>query len=182
MRGHPPGFGAQQGGRALNLSFMGLPGSRGGGLDSAACSEPRTRISHTGAGNGPAATAELAWGLIISAARGLAKGERNMRAGRWHEGLAPGMTLGGKRLGLLGVGKIGSRVAAIGKAFGMEAAGWSQNLTREKAAEAGGGFVLEEEIFARSGGGRNSPGVSGCPKGLGSPAPPFPLEKNSVLL
>ncbi len=136
--------------RLPNLKFISLTGGRAGSLDSQACSERRIPISHTGAGNGTQATAELAWGLIISAARGLAKGERNMRAGRWHEGLAPGMTLGGKRLGLLGVGKIGSRVAAIGKAFGMEVAGWSQNLTREKAAEAGVLYVSKDELFASS--------------------------------
>ena len=58
--------------------------------------------------------------------------------------------LRGKRLGLLGVGKIGSRVAAIGKVFGMEVAGWSQNLTREKAAEAGVLYVSKDELFAGS--------------------------------
>ena len=136
--------------RLPNLKFISLTGGRAGSLDSQACSERRIPICHTGAGNGTPATAELACGLIIAAARGLAKGERNMRAGRWHEGLAPGMSLGGKRLGLLGVGKIGSRVAAIGKAFGMEVAGWSQNLTREKAAEAGVLYVSKEELFASS--------------------------------
>src|SRR5207249_9914515 len=105
--------------RRPNLKFISLTGGRAGSLDSAACSERRIPISHTGAGNGTAATAELAWGLIIAAARGLARGERNMRAGRWHEGLAPGMTLGGKRLGLLSVGKIGSRVAATRQALGI---------------------------------------------------------------
>src|SRR3989442_4026524 len=141
--------------RLPNLKFISLTGGRAGSLDSQACSERRIPISHTGAGNGTAATAELAWGLIIAAARGLARGERNMRAGRWHEALAPGMTLGGKRLGLLGVGKIGSRVAAIGKAFGMEGAGWSQNLTREKAAEAGVVFMSKGELFRGPDGGRH---------------------------
>src|SRR3989442_10743091 len=116
--------------RLPNLKFISLTGGRAGSLDSTACSERRIPISHTGAGNGTPATAELAWGLIIAAARGLARGERNMRAGRWREGLAPGMTLGGKRLGLLGVGKIGSRGAAIGQAFGIGVAGWSPEPTR----------------------------------------------------
>src|SRR3989441_10251832 len=103
--------------RLPNLKFISLTGGRAGSLDSKACSERRIPISHTGAGNGTAATAELAWGLIISAARGLARGEPNMPAGPRDQALAPGMTLGGKRLGLLGVGKIGSRVAALGTAF-----------------------------------------------------------------
>src|SRR3989449_4263154 len=168
--------------RMPNLKYISLTGGRAGSLDSTACSERRIPISHTGAGNGTPATAELAWGLIIAAARGLARGERNMRAGGWHEGLAPGMTLGGKRLGLLGVGKIGSRVAAIGKAFGMEVAGWSQNLTREKAAEAGVLFVSEDELFAGSDVGSIYPGLSEGTRGPGSAPDLFRLEENPTLL
>jgi phosphoglycerate dehydrogenase-like enzyme len=136
--------------RLPNLKVISLTGLRAGSLDSAACKERGIPISHTGSGNGTGSTAELTWGLIIAAARGLAKGERNMRSGRWHEGLAPGMALGGKRLGLLGLGKIGSRVAAIGSAFGMEVAAWSQNLTLARAAEAGALYVSKEELFAAS--------------------------------
>jgi D-3-phosphoglycerate dehydrogenase len=93
---------------------------------------------------------ELTWGLIIAAARGLAKGERNMRAGRWHQDLGPGFSLAGKRLGVLGLGNIGARVAAIGRAFGMEVAAWSQNLTAEKAAAAGVQLVSREQLFKQS--------------------------------
>jgi phosphoglycerate dehydrogenase-like enzyme len=136
--------------RLPNLKFISLTGLRAGSLDSAACKERGISISHTGSGNGTGSTAELTWGLIIAAARGLVRGERNMRSGRWHEGLAPGTALGGKRLALLGLGKIGSRVAAIGSAFGMEVAAWSQNLTPAKAAEAGTRYVSKEELFASS--------------------------------
>ena len=103
-------------------------------------------MSNTRSAGGGLSTVELTWGLIISAARGLAKGERNMRAGRWHEGLAPGFSLAGKTLGLLGLGNIGARVAAIGKAFGMECVAWSQNLTDEKAAAAGVQRISKERI------------------------------------
>jgi phosphoglycerate dehydrogenase-like enzyme len=136
--------------RLPNLKFMSLTGGRAGSLDSRACAERGIPISHTIGGNGTVATAELTWGLIIAAARGLDKGERNMRAGRWHEGLPPGMTLGGRRLGVLGLGKMGSQVAAIGKAFGMEVVAWSQNLTAEKAKEKGVGYVSKEELFSAS--------------------------------
>jgi phosphoglycerate dehydrogenase-like enzyme len=73
-----------------------------------------------------------------------------MRSGRWHEGLGPGFSLAGKRLGLLGLGNIGSRVAAIGRAFGMDCAAWSQNLTADKAQAAGATLVSKEELFAKS--------------------------------
>jgi D-3-phosphoglycerate dehydrogenase len=104
-------------------------------------------VSHTRSAGGGSSTVELTWGLIIAAMRGLAKGERNMRAGGWHEGLGAGMQLSGKRLGLLGLGNIGSRVAAIGKAFGMECVAWSQNLTDEKASAAGVQRVSKEALF-----------------------------------
>jgi phosphoglycerate dehydrogenase-like enzyme len=136
--------------RLPNLKFVSLTGQRAGSLDSRALAERRIPLSHTRSGNGLEATAELTWGLIISAARNLAQAERNMRSGRWHEDLAPGMALGGKRLGLLGLGKIGSYVARIGKAFGMELAAWSQNLTPEKAKAGGAVLVSKEELFSGS--------------------------------
>jgi phosphoglycerate dehydrogenase-like enzyme len=136
--------------RLPNLKFVSLTGHRAGSLDSRALAERRIPVSHTRSGNGLEATAELTWGLIIAAARNLAQAERNMRSGLWHEGLAPGRALGGKRLGILGLGKIGSHVARIGKAFGMELAAWSQNLTPEKAKAAGAVLVSREELFSGS--------------------------------
>ena len=133
--------------RLPNLKFMSLTGGRAGSLDSAACKERGIPISHTRGGNGTTSTVELTWGLIIAAARGLETAMRNMRLGKWHDGLAPGMALGGKRLGILGLGKIGARVAAVGKALGMEVSAWSQNLSAEKAKEAGALLVSKEELF-----------------------------------
>ena len=136
--------------RLPNLKFMSLTGARAGSLDSAYCRERGIPVSHTRTGNGTGSTAELTWGLIIAAARGLARGERNLRAGRWHEGLAPGSALAGKRLGLIGLGKIGSYVARVGKAFGMEVVAWSQNLTPEKAAEGGAAYLSKEQLLSTS--------------------------------
>jgi D-3-phosphoglycerate dehydrogenase len=136
--------------RLPNLRFLSLTGGRAGSLDSAYCRQRGIPVSHTRGGNGTSATAELTWGLIVAAARGLAQGERNLRAGRWHEGLAPGMALAGKRLGLIGLGKIGSLVARVGKAFGMEVVAWSQNLTREKAAEGGATYLSKDELLSTS--------------------------------
>jgi D-3-phosphoglycerate dehydrogenase len=131
-----------------NLKFVSLTGARSPSLDTQALKERAIPVSNTRSAGGGLSTVELTWGLIISAARGLAKGERNMRAGRWHEGLAPGFSLSGKTLGLLGLGNIGARVAAIGKAFGMRCIAWSQNLTQEKAGEVQA--VSKEQLFAES--------------------------------
>ena len=130
------------------LKFVSLTGARSPSLDTQALKERGIPVSNTRSAGGGLSTVELTWGLIIAAARGLAKGERNMRAGRWHEDLAPGFSLAGKRLGLLGLGNIGARVAAIGKAFGMECAAWSQNLTPEKAGDVK--VVSKETLFAES--------------------------------
>jgi phosphoglycerate dehydrogenase-like enzyme len=132
------------------LKFVSLTGRRAGSLDSEALAERGIPVSHTGAGNGTASTVELTWGLILAAARNLAKGERNMRSGKWHEDLPAGMALAGKRLGLIGAGGIGTKVGAIAKAFGMDVVGWSQNLTAEKAAAAGVRYVAKDELLATS--------------------------------
>ncbi len=136
--------------RLPNLKFVALTGMRAGSLDSKALAERGIPVSNTRSGNSTYLTSELAWGLIINAARDMAKGERNMRAGRWHEGLAPGIGLQGKRLGVIGLGKIGARVAAAGKVFGMDVVAWSQNLTAEKAAEAGASYLSKEDLLGTS--------------------------------
>jgi D-3-phosphoglycerate dehydrogenase len=133
-----------------NLKFMSMTGLRSASLDLAACSARRVPVSHTRAGSTSAVTAEFCFLLMLAAARDLTKAERGMRAGRWHEGIAGGIVLEGKRLGLLGLGKLGSRVAGYAKAFGMDVVAWSQNLTAEKAALAGAAHVSKEELFRSS--------------------------------
>ncbi|HVJ11403.1 MAG TPA: NAD(P)-dependent oxidoreductase, partial [Burkholderiales bacterium] len=130
------------------LKFVSLTGARSPSLDAQALKERGIPVSNTRSAGGGLSTVELTWGLIISAARGLAKGERNMRAGLWHDGLAPGFSLSGKTLGLLGLGNIGARVAAIGQALGMQCVAWSQNLTQDKAGDIRA--VTKEQLFADS--------------------------------
>jgi D-3-phosphoglycerate dehydrogenase len=132
------------------LKFIALTGLRSASLDLAACSARRVPVSHTGPGRTQTVTAELAFGLILAAARDFARAERNMRAGRWHEGLRGGTVLHGKRLGIVGLGKLGGRVAGYAKAFGMEVVAWSQNLTPERAAQAGATYVSKEELLRSS--------------------------------
>ncbi len=130
-----------------NLKFMALTGLRSASLDLAACTARGVPVSNTRAGSTSAVTAEFCFLLMLAAARDLAKAERGMREGRWHEGISGGVVLEGKRLGLVGLGKLGSRVAGYAKAFGMEVVAWSQNLTPERAAEAGTKMVSKEELF-----------------------------------
>jgi D-3-phosphoglycerate dehydrogenase len=136
--------------RLPNLKFICLTGLRAGSMDSKALGERGIPVSNTRSGNGTSSTAELTWGLIVAAARSLEKGAQNMRAGRWHEGVPAGIGLAGKRLGLLGLGKIGAYVGRVGKAFGMEVVAWSQNLTPEKAAEGGARYLSKDELLSSS--------------------------------
>jgi phosphoglycerate dehydrogenase-like enzyme len=136
--------------RLPRLKLVTLTGVRSPSLDHHACSERRVPVTHTRAGTSGASTSELAWGLILAAARDLAKAERGMRAGRWQEGLAGGITLEGRRLGLIGLGKLGSRVARIGSAFGMDVVAWSENLTPERAIAAGALYLPKDELLATS--------------------------------
>ena len=129
------------------LKFMALTGPRSASLDLAACSARKIPVSNTRAGSTSAVTAEFCFLLMLAAARDFARAGRNMRSGRWHEGIAGGIVLEGKRLGLVGLGKLGSRVAGYAKAFGMDIVAWSQNLTPERAAEAGAKMVSKEELF-----------------------------------
>jgi D-3-phosphoglycerate dehydrogenase len=133
--------------RLPQLKFIALTGLRSASLDLAACSARRIPVCHTGPGRTQAVTAELAFGLILAAARDFARAERNMRAGRWHEGLRGGTVLEGKRLGIIGLGKLGGRVAGYAKAFGMEVVAWSQNLTAERATEMGATKLTKEELL-----------------------------------
>ncbi|ORA20058.1 D-2-hydroxyacid dehydrogenase family protein [Mycobacterium arosiense] len=91
------------------------------------------------------ATPELAWGLMIATVRNLAEEHHNMREGRWQS--SAGVTLSGKTLGLLGLGRVGARMAHYGAAFGMEVLAWSQNLTEETAANLGARRVKKAALF-----------------------------------
>jgi phosphoglycerate dehydrogenase-like enzyme len=81
-------------------------------------------------------TAELAWGLIISCLRKIPLENKELRGdGRWQNSV--GGDLNGKRLGVIGLGRLGSRVAKVGKAFEMNVLAWSKHLTRERCIAAG---------------------------------------------
>jgi phosphoglycerate dehydrogenase-like enzyme len=133
-----------------NLKFMVLTGARASSLDDKAATERGIPISNTPGGGSNASTAELCWALLMSCARDLAKAERLMRSGGWHDGIRNMVVLEGKRLGVIGLGRLGSRVAGYAKAFGMDVVAWSQNLTEEKARQGGAKLVTKDELLATS--------------------------------
>jgi phosphoglycerate dehydrogenase-like enzyme len=91
------------------------------------------------------ATAELTWALILSLARHVPAEDAAVRGGRWQHTM--GFGLRGRTLGVVGLGRLGSRVARIGAAFGMEVLAWSQRLTAEAAASASARAVAKDELF-----------------------------------
>jgi phosphoglycerate dehydrogenase-like enzyme len=115
-------------------------------IDLEAAEERGIEVVHTGYHSSP--TIELTWALILAGARNIASENASIRAGGWQRSV--GDDLAGKTLGVLGLGNIGGTVAKIGKAFGMEVIAWSQNLTTERAADAGVQLVSKEELFRRA--------------------------------
>ncbi len=135
--------------RLPNLRMIALTGARSPSLDIEAATQAGVLVSNTGI-NSKAATAELALTLLLNCARYIPVADAVMRRGGWHSGIPIGDALEGKRLGIVGLGRLGSRVAAFGKALGMDVVAWSQNLTAEAAAEQGVARVEKDELFATS--------------------------------
>ena len=127
-----------------NLKLLVTTGARNLGIDLAACKEKGIVVCGTGSSG--RAAAELAWALILATLRRIPQLDRSARAGRWGDGIGAG--LHGKVLGVLGLGKLGTQVARVGLAFGMKVIAWSQNLTPERAAQAGVHRAEKDELFA----------------------------------
>ncbi|MCV7101022.1 D-2-hydroxyacid dehydrogenase family protein [Mycobacterium palustre] len=139
--------------RLPNLKLITIVGKSLPNLDMAAASERGVLVARSDFANPRFAavrdaTPEFAWGLLIATVRNLAEEHRRMRDGGWQA--SAGMTLSGKTLGLLGLGRIGKRMAGYAKAFGMEVISWSQHLTEEAAAAVGARRVDKATLFAES--------------------------------
>ena len=135
--------------RLPKLKLLITTGMRNASFDMAALRDHGVTVCGTGGpGGGNEDTAELAWGLILGAARRIAEDHAFMRHGGWQTRI--GHRVAGKTLGLLGLGRLGSAVARVGLAFGMKAIAWSQNLTADKAAAQGVERVEKDELFRRS--------------------------------
>ena len=137
--------------RLPKLKMLGMTGARNLSLDTPACTARGIVACNTqGGGYADAATAELALGLLIGAARGLAAGDAAIRAGGFQMGVPVGIGLAGKTLGVIGLGRLGGYMAAYCRALRMNVVAWSQNLTAEKAEAAGAKLVSKDELMATS--------------------------------
>ncbi|MER5394062.1 D-2-hydroxyacid dehydrogenase family protein [Saccharopolyspora sp. NPDC002686] len=134
-----------------NLKLLVTTGMRNAAIDMRAAGELGIVVSGTGSGESDRAwapTAELTWGLIFALLRKIPEEDRLIREGGWQGGV--GVEVDGRTLGVLGLGRLGSQVATVGRAFGMDVIAWSQNLTDEAAAAAGARRVDKDELFAAS--------------------------------
>jgi phosphoglycerate dehydrogenase-like enzyme len=113
-------------------------------VDLAACEERGIVVSGTQTGGG--GTAQVTWALIFALAQQITTVDRDIREGRWQTGL--GEELAGKTLGLLGLGRVGAKVAKAASAFDMRVIAWSANMTDERAAANGATRVERDELLA----------------------------------
>ncbi len=132
--------------RLPGLKLLVTTGMANASIDTTAAED--LGITVCGTPGSPAAAPELTWALLLALARNLPAEEHSLRAGTWQTSV--GMELSGKTLGVVGLGKIGRRIAAYGQAFGMDVLAWSQNLTEEAATEAGAQKVSKEDLFGNS--------------------------------
>ena len=129
------------------LHLLITSGMRNASIDVAAATARGVTVCGTASSSEP--PTELTWALILGLARQLVVENTALRnAGPWQSTI--GADLHGRRLGLLGLGKIGSRVATIGKAFGMDICAWSPNLTKERTDAAGVALAPSKEALLES--------------------------------
>jgi phosphoglycerate dehydrogenase-like enzyme len=126
------------------LRMIASTGPFNASIDMDAAAEAGIHVGTTG--GSVASTVELTWALILAASRNLVAERRSVTDGGWQTSV--GRELDRRVLAVLGIGRIGSRVARIGAAFGMDVVAWSQNLTPEAAVEAGARYLSREEFFA----------------------------------
>lgn len=132
--------------RLPKLRLILTAGMRNVAIDEVAATERGIQIC--GSSMLPNPTAELTWGLILALVRSIVSEDAALRRGQWQTRYGYGLR--GKTLGIIGLGRLGSQVAAVGKAFGMELIAWSQRMTPERAAEAGATMVDKETLFSRA--------------------------------
>ena len=132
--------------RLPNLRLIATSGMWNASVDLAACEERGIAVCGTHSSGG--GTAQVTWALILALAQQVTVVDRDIRAGRWQTGL--GEELAGKTLGLLGLGRVGARVAQAARAFDMDVLAWSANMTPERAAACGAERVERDDLLARA--------------------------------
>jgi phosphoglycerate dehydrogenase-like enzyme len=137
--------------RLPKLRMIGITGASNRSLDVEACTRQGVTVCNTTGGAGaPYATAELALGLMIAAARAIPAADKAMRAGGFQRGVPVGMGLAGKTLGIVGLGRLGARLARYALALDMNVTAWSPNLTEAKAEAAGAVLVGKSDLMSGS--------------------------------
>jgi phosphoglycerate dehydrogenase-like enzyme len=132
--------------RLPNLKLIASTGTGNASIDFAAAGDHGIAVVHTGYRSDP--TIEFTWALILASARHIVTESNSVRSGGWQQTV--GTDLRGKTLGVLGLGRVGSEVARVGSAFGMNLIAWSQNMTPEAAKAAGAILVSKDQLFERA--------------------------------
>jgi phosphoglycerate dehydrogenase-like enzyme len=125
-----------------SLEFISQTGNHAYHIDMEAATAHGVVVSLAPGGN---STTELTFGLMLDVMRRISQGDQAMRRGEWP--LVLGYVLKGKTLGILGLGKIGTEVAAIARAFGMNVIAWGPTLTQERAAKSEATFMPLEDVL-----------------------------------
>ena len=127
------------------LKLLLTSGMRNAAIDLEAAKERGVVVCGTQWSQDP--TASLTMGLILELTRGIGRENARMHAGELWQTF-PGIEIEGKTLGVVGLGKLGSKVSGLAKAFGMKVIAWSPNLTLERCQEVGVTYASKEELFA----------------------------------
>jgi phosphoglycerate dehydrogenase-like enzyme len=139
-------FGRSQLEKLPDLKLLITSGMNNRSIDVAVAKELGVTVCGTPSVGRP--TAELAWGLILGFLHHIPQEDRGVRLGGWQRTIGIGVE--GKTLGIAGLGKLGAKMAQIGKAFEMDVIAWSQNLTEERCREVGVELVGKEELMKRA--------------------------------
>lgn len=135
--------------RLPRLRLIASTGMRNAAIDVEACRRRNVEVlGSPGARVTIPPTAELTWALILAVTKRVVESHNALHAGRWQPAMAGSVS--GKVLGIVGLGNLGTHVARIGRAFGMEVIAWSPHLTAERAAAAGVTAVDKNDLFARA--------------------------------
>jgi phosphoglycerate dehydrogenase-like enzyme len=132
--------------RLPNLKLIASTGSGNASIDVNAADDQGIAVVYTAYRSDP--TIEFTWALILASARNIVTESNSLRSGGWQQKV--GTDLRGKTLSVLGLGRIGSEVARIGSAFGMNVIAWSENMTPEAAKAAGAILVSKDQLFERA--------------------------------
>src|SRR5277367_469288 len=132
--------------RLPNLKLIASTGFANASIDVTAAGDHGIAVVHTAYRSDPAI--EFTWALILASARNIVTESNSVRSGGWQRTV--GMDLRGRTLSILGLGRIGSQVARIGSAFGMNLVAWSQNLTPETAKASGAILVSKDQLFEQA--------------------------------